>query len=379
MHIYKLRAKEIGFLALFFALQFFWLTASFANSETSDRVDDRGDRGDRNAIVAPAPPAPTPPPAPHPPPPPPPPSPQATPALSPSPPRTIGMVPDIPSLSPSISPVPSVTTPREIIPDANNPSTLFQNIVAFADMGGDLDIEGDLGHQIKFCIVFPILQSAGIPVGQGKGECPISTSTPPSSAPRLSVLKVVVNDDGGVGTVSQFQLRLGSTNITSGVVYVLSACVYQISEATTTARVGTTTTQYVQTFSGACSSSGMVTLSQGDSKVCILTNNDAGPGAAVTPTPSPSPGPGGGSTDVSPSPSPGGGGSGPTTVGGGGGGPPSGGGGGGSPSPTPTPPGIIAGVTTPPGMGGYIPEVPNTGAGGSASAVILALILSLTP
>ena len=29
-------------------------------------------------------------------------------------------------------------------------------------------------------------------------------------------------------------------------------------------------------------------------------------------------------------------------------------------------------------MGGYIPEVPNTGAGGSASAVILALILSLT-
>ena len=212
--------------------------------------------------------------------------------------------------------------------------------------------------------------------GEGQGECE-STTPPPLGSPRLSVLKVVVNDDGGAGTTASFQLRVGTRSITSGTVYVLSAGTYQISEATTTVTVGTTTVQYVQSFSGDCNSSGQVTLSLGDSKVCVLTNNDAGPG--TTGGNPPPPPPGGGSTDTGP----GGGGTPPPS-------PPSGGSccGGGSPSPSPSPsggsggsnpspPGIVAGTTTPPYMGGYIPEVPNTGAGGTANSVLLALVISL--
>lgn len=343
---HRLNKKEVVFLALFFTLQFFWLTASFANSETSDRMDR--DRSERDAAAAPAPaPAPTP-----------------TPTPTPTPASTIGGIDTIASLS--ITPPPDLALGGMGGDEAQ--LVFLKTEAALAQNSSGFDVGNDLGHQIKYCIVYPFLQDAGWPIPPsigGDGDCEISTSTPP----RLSVLKVVVNDDGGVGTISSFTLRVGASTVTSGTVYAFAPGTYQVSEATTTATVGTTTTQYVQTFSGACNSSGTVTLAQGDSKVCILTNNDAGPGTTVTPPPPP-PSPGGGSTDVSPPPSGGGGGPGPSG-GGGGGSPspsPSGGGGGGSPSPTP--PGIVLGTTT--------PNVPNTGTGGSASATFLALILSLT-
>ena len=271
--------------------------------------------------------------------------------------------------------VPSPPPPMTAVPSAASGSSVQ---VSFTEVGGTVDPAipstpasggGDLGAQIKYCIVFPLLNSAGNPIPNFNVPACSSTSTPPTPAqPRLSVVKVVVNNNGGTATTSNFILFVGSTQVTSGVSRIFSPGTYTISESTTTVTIGTTTVQYLQSISGDCSSSGSVTLALGDNKVCTITNDDPGSGST---------GGNGGNS--------GNGGSGSTDNGGSSGGNSGGSSGGSSSGFGPggySPPGQILGTTTPPSpdyMGGDNPEpgVPNAGSGGNASDTLGLLVFSL--
>jgi hypothetical protein len=89
----------------------------------------------------------------------------------------------------------------------------------------------------------------------------------------LTVIKTVVNDNGGAKTVADFPLRVGATSVVSGVANGFNAGSYTVSE----------TQQYGYTASvwgGDCAANGSVTLSVGDNKTCTITNDDQ-PGKIV--------------------------------------------------------------------------------------------------
>lgn len=87
----------------------------------------------------------------------------------------------------------------------------------------------------------------------------------------LTLSKIVVNDNSGVKTVSDFLLYIGSVLTASGVAMTtLAAGTYIASEPSDpnyTASV----------WGGDCAANGSVSLSIGDNKTCTITNNDNEP------------------------------------------------------------------------------------------------------
>lgn len=86
----------------------------------------------------------------------------------------------------------------------------------------------------------------------------------------LTVVKEVINDNGGDNTVPDFQLVVDNGTIalpvTSGVANNVTVGTYTVGE--------TGVSGYVASFSGDCDASGQITLTPGDNKTCIITNND---------------------------------------------------------------------------------------------------------
>jgi hypothetical protein len=111
-------------------------------------------------------------------------------------------------------------------------------------------------------------------IGQNK-TCTITND---DIAPKLTVIKHVINDNGGSATASQFTMHIkqGGTDVSgkspfagaeAGTQRTLNVGSYVVSE--TDGPSG-----YAASISGACTSSGAVTLSPGDVKTCTITNND---------------------------------------------------------------------------------------------------------
>ncbi len=95
----------------------------------------------------------------------------------------------------------------------------------------------------------------------------------------ITVVKTVINDNGGTKAVVDFPLFVNGKVVISGQtnVFAAPAASYIISE--------TTSTQYAQTFSGDCDSKGFLNLNRGINAVCVITNNDIGAPVAVPPVP----------------------------------------------------------------------------------------------
>lgn len=86
---------------------------------------------------------------------------------------------------------------------------------------------------------------------------------------KLTVIKNVINDNGGNNVVSDFQLFIvNSVNIpvTSGATTTLSPGEYRVSEESVNG--------YTGSYGGDCDADGDITLSAGDEKTCIVTNDD---------------------------------------------------------------------------------------------------------
>lgn len=87
---------------------------------------------------------------------------------------------------------------------------------------------------------------------------------------KLTVIKQIVNDNGGNNVVADYQLFADNSTtiigITSGVETNVSPGDYTITE--------TGVQGYVASFSGDCDVNGQLSLASGDDKTCIITNND---------------------------------------------------------------------------------------------------------
>lgn len=87
---------------------------------------------------------------------------------------------------------------------------------------------------------------------------------------KITVVKQIVNDNGGNNIVADYQLFVDNsvviTPVTSGVTTTVVPGVYSVTE--------TGVAGYVASFSGDCDSEGGITLAAGDDKTCTITNND---------------------------------------------------------------------------------------------------------
>jgi len=95
----------------------------------------------------------------------------------------------------------------------------------------------------------------------------------------ISVVKNVINDNGGTKVVSDFPLFVNSIPVTSGMTntYPANSTMYTVSE--------TNDAGYTHTFSGDCDADGVMYLHASEHLFCIMTNNDIGPAVVVPPVP----------------------------------------------------------------------------------------------
>ena len=96
------------------------------------------------------------------------------------------------------------------------------------------------------------------------------TITNTAIAPKLKLVKTVINDNGGTKIVADFPLSVDTTVVTSGVSNVTTVGAHTASEipnATYTASV----------WGGDCATDGSISLSLGDDKTCTITNDDIAP------------------------------------------------------------------------------------------------------
>ncbi len=105
-----------------------------------------------------------------------------------------------------------------------------------------------------------------VTLSAGQSATCVVTNDDIAPNPKLTITKVVINDNGGTKVVADFPLSVGQTSVTSGQQNTFNAGTYQVSESNSTG--------YVGTFTGDCNSSGNVTLALGDVKSCTLTNDD---------------------------------------------------------------------------------------------------------
>jgi hypothetical protein len=84
--------------------------------------------------------------------------------------------------------------------------------------------------------------------------------------PKLTVTKIVVNDNGGTKQISDFPLFVDGNSVTSGVKNTSTVGSHTVSE--------TTDSGYTSTIGGDCAADGSITLAAGDDKSCTITNDD---------------------------------------------------------------------------------------------------------
>ncbi|HBV01452.1 MAG TPA: hypothetical protein DEF00_03620 [Candidatus Taylorbacteria bacterium] len=87
--------------------------------------------------------------------------------------------------------------------------------------------------------------------------------------PKLTVTKIIVNDNGGTATTSNFALFIDNATTTSGVAATTTVGMHIVSENNLPG--------YTATIGGNCDANGNVTLALGESKNCTITNNDIPP------------------------------------------------------------------------------------------------------
>ncbi len=106
------------------------------------------------------------------------------------------------------------------------------------------------------------------------GDQKTCTITNDDIAPTLTLVKTVVNDNGGTKIVSDFPLFINGDPVVSGQANTLSANIlYTASE---TGDPGYT----ASVWGTDCASDGTITLNPGDNKTCTITNNDK-PGTLI--------------------------------------------------------------------------------------------------
>ncbi|MBI3639266.1 MAG: hypothetical protein HY223_03025 [Thaumarchaeota archaeon] len=85
----------------------------------------------------------------------------------------------------------------------------------------------------------------------------------------LTIIKKIINNDGGTLTLDGVTLKINGTTVTNGTANSKAAGNYIVSEVAVPG--------YASTISGDCAANGSVTLAAGDNKICTITNDDIKP------------------------------------------------------------------------------------------------------
>jgi uncharacterized repeat protein (TIGR01451 family) len=102
------------------------------------------------------------------------------------------------------------------------------------------------------------------------GESATCTISNDDIQPVLTVVKQVINDNGGVLNVGDFPLFIGDLPVTLGIPNAINAGIYIVSE---TSKLG----YAAGTWGGDCAADGSINLVIGDNKTCTITNDDIPP------------------------------------------------------------------------------------------------------
>lgn len=108
--------------------------------------------------------------------------------------------------------------------------------------------------------------------------CAAASTGSTGSTGTINVVKLVINDNGGTDTISDFPLFINDLPVVSGATTTLSSgSTYTVHE--------TSSTSYAQSFSGDCDADGRMVLSASDHLFCVITNDDIGEPTVVPPVP----------------------------------------------------------------------------------------------
>ncbi len=107
------------------------------------------------------------------------------------------------------------------------------------------------------------------------GEVTTCTITNNDIAPTLTLVKTVVNDNGGDSAVSDFILKIDDTTVTSGTAATVSAGAHTASEVSVSGYTASS-------WGGDCNPDGTIVLALGDAKTCTITNDDIAPTVTLT-------------------------------------------------------------------------------------------------
>jgi hypothetical protein len=105
------------------------------------------------------------------------------------------------------------------------------------------------------------------PVTLNEGQSVTCSITNNDVAPKITVVKTVINNDGGTLQVSDFPLFVGTVQVTSGVENEFDAGLYVVSETNQPGYIAST-------WGGDCAINGSITLQVGGVYTCSITNND---------------------------------------------------------------------------------------------------------
>jgi hypothetical protein len=103
------------------------------------------------------------------------------------------------------------------------------------------------------------------------GQSKTCTLTNNDIAPTLTLVKVVVNDNGGTATVANFQATLDGSNVAWGTHTLLAGKLYTAGETMLVNGYATAG------WTGDCGPDGTITLAVGENKTCTITNDDIPP------------------------------------------------------------------------------------------------------
>ena len=128
----------------------------------------------------------------------------------------------------------------------------------------DLDELNDL-RELKGYAIY-ITNSGALYNGYQNEDAPMDVCPTPTPTGTVTVIKEVINDDGGTSVLEDFGLFVDNTSVSSGIPQKFDVGSYIVSEVDSG--------NYDVTFSGDCDSDGNITVEANQTYVCTITNDD---------------------------------------------------------------------------------------------------------
>jgi type VI secretion system secreted protein VgrG len=169
---------------------------------------------------------------------------------------------------------------KVVFTGSGTPCNVWWRVVSSATFDADSSLIGNILSDTSITFAAgaslngrALARTAAVTMDGNVISTPTCTATPSGGGPRfgsINVIKLVINDSGGKKTVADFPLFVDGTPVISGVTnnFIVPAATFTVTEISDS--------HYARSFSGDCDVNGKLNLNPGDSKICIITNNDIG-------------------------------------------------------------------------------------------------------